>query len=69
MRLPWRRRRTWPKELERRKPENSALREELERGHRAHVKAHALAVAELTEENQRRVDFVDAAVRALSSRG
>lgn len=64
----FRRRSSWPNELERRKPENAEFRAELEQAHKHRAQLQAAAAIALTNENQDRIDMLAAAVRALARR-
>lgn len=59
------RRNTWPKDLERRRPENSGLRKQLEKAHRDRLLLVAQEAARITDENEDRIDMVRTAMRGL----
>ena len=62
------RRRRWPKELERREPENAATPEQIEAQHQKLVAARAELAIQQTADNQLRIAQVAATVRGLTSR-
>lgn len=64
----FRRRSSWPNELERRKPENAQFRAELELAHKHRAQLQAAAAIALTNENQDRINLLESAVRALARR-
>lgn len=55
----------WPKALERRLPENTELRKQLEKAHRDRLLILAQDAARVTDENGDRIELVRAAVRGL----
>ena len=63
-----RRRKPWPKNLERRRPENAELRTQLEQQHKQYTAARAELAAQLTQENDERIAQVEATVRGLTAR-